>query len=377
GCDALNTGFASLLGINAMGIKQSCTWEEYHTGVLYLSECSGPVEGLLSICAVFLVTAFKGGSVVLFNLLSSTQNVIAARRKKGLSIFPAFLGLIPLVLTLSLLTVWLSISPSIIGRYLVPFSIMATFLFGHLVGNIIVAHVSKRGFPYVSGPVVAVGLPGLLSAFVLSKWDKGIRVRMFESRGDGFVWKVLEIVKEGYLFFWGGVDNSFGKKSGGERKWNDGDVVRGVHAYLNAPAVDILEGVVVLALLLLAVTLYFWWVGIVVSELCDIFDIYCLRIKYFNKKNEGGKGAGGSDGKGKTEEVAVRRSARLRQAEEKKEEVDQDDDEEDEEEDERPVVRKRASKNSVAATGTGVETPQSPGRKGKASTKGGQSPRKR
>ena len=33
------------------------TWEEYHTGTLYLSAFSGPVEGILMICAIYLLTA--------------------------------------------------------------------------------------------------------------------------------------------------------------------------------------------------------------------------------------------------------------------------------------------------------------------------------
>jgi len=38
------------------------TWEEYHTGTLYLGLVSGPVEGVLTLCAMYAITAFKGGS---------------------------------------------------------------------------------------------------------------------------------------------------------------------------------------------------------------------------------------------------------------------------------------------------------------------------
>lgn len=31
-------------------------WEEYHTGTLYLSAFSGPVEGILMICVIYLIT---------------------------------------------------------------------------------------------------------------------------------------------------------------------------------------------------------------------------------------------------------------------------------------------------------------------------------
>jgi hypothetical protein len=79
-CDALNTGFTALLGLHTIGLTTTSlyswtcfnmvicslitfymsTWEEYHTGILYLSECSGPVEGLLTLILVFCITGLKG-----------------------------------------------------------------------------------------------------------------------------------------------------------------------------------------------------------------------------------------------------------------------------------------------------------------------------
>ena len=38
------------------------TWEEFHTGTLYLSEFSGPVEGILLIVVMFAVTGFVGAT---------------------------------------------------------------------------------------------------------------------------------------------------------------------------------------------------------------------------------------------------------------------------------------------------------------------------
>lgn len=38
------------------------TWEEYHTGTLYLGIVSGPVEGVLTLCAIYALTAITGGS---------------------------------------------------------------------------------------------------------------------------------------------------------------------------------------------------------------------------------------------------------------------------------------------------------------------------
>lgn len=36
------------------------TWEEYHTGVLYLGYVNGPTEGLIIACVVMLMSGFLG-----------------------------------------------------------------------------------------------------------------------------------------------------------------------------------------------------------------------------------------------------------------------------------------------------------------------------
>ena len=37
------------------------TWDEYHTKTLTLGLISGPVEGILTLCIVYAITAVKGG----------------------------------------------------------------------------------------------------------------------------------------------------------------------------------------------------------------------------------------------------------------------------------------------------------------------------
>jgi ethanolaminephosphotransferase len=44
------------------------TWEEYHTGCLYLGYISGPVEGTLIVIGLCLVGAYYGGSIWLERL---------------------------------------------------------------------------------------------------------------------------------------------------------------------------------------------------------------------------------------------------------------------------------------------------------------------
>jgi ethanolaminephosphotransferase len=76
GCDAMNTTFGSLIGAAALNLGQTwlavlslvvtsanfylSTWEEYHTGVLYLGYINGPDEGVLMLIGIYLISAFKG-----------------------------------------------------------------------------------------------------------------------------------------------------------------------------------------------------------------------------------------------------------------------------------------------------------------------------
>lgn len=77
GVDALNTSLEVLLFSAAMNFGQGWktvmvlfatmltfyiqTWDEYHTKTLTLGLVSGPVEGILTLCIVYAITAVKGG----------------------------------------------------------------------------------------------------------------------------------------------------------------------------------------------------------------------------------------------------------------------------------------------------------------------------
>ncbi|POY72449.1 hypothetical protein BMF94_4275 [Rhodotorula taiwanensis] len=100
GCDALNTTLGCLLAASALNLGLSwwtiaslvatqanfyvSTWEEFHTGTLFLSAFSGPVEGILLVVGVFIVTGFKGpgfwdtGVLSLFGLHPSTNDFFAS-----------------------------------------------------------------------------------------------------------------------------------------------------------------------------------------------------------------------------------------------------------------------------------------------------------
>lgn len=77
GVDALNTSLEVLLFAAAMNMGMGWrtvmvlfaslltfyvqTWDEYHTKTLTLGLVSGPVEGVLTLCIVYAITAVKGG----------------------------------------------------------------------------------------------------------------------------------------------------------------------------------------------------------------------------------------------------------------------------------------------------------------------------
>ena len=77
GVDALNTSLEVLLFAATMKMGMGWrtvmvlfaslltfyvqTWDEYHTKTLTLGFISGPVEGILTLCIVFAITAVKGG----------------------------------------------------------------------------------------------------------------------------------------------------------------------------------------------------------------------------------------------------------------------------------------------------------------------------
>ncbi len=169
------------------------TWEEYHTGVLYLSAISGPVEGILLIAACHFVSGIWGPQVwttpfvdlfnidvlqienstlpgqvkqilkvltptetyvvlgafgLLFNILSASDNVVKFYRKQNKPAYPALRGIIPFFVYYSAVFLFVMAAPSIMETDILPyiFQIGATAAF--TVGRIITAHLTLQSFPY-------------------------------------------------------------------------------------------------------------------------------------------------------------------------------------------------------------------------------------
>ncbi|KAJ3110093.1 hypothetical protein HDU96_006905 [Phlyctochytrium bullatum] len=387
GCDALNTGLGSIIGATALGVGPSgwliftllstlsnfylSTWEEYHTGTLYLSYCSGPVEGLLSVCFVFLVSSIYGheiwrtplsialqgwikddvlgeywGSfgvnhvmilvgliIVLFNIVSSGYNVILARAQRSQSPLPPFLGLIPLLGFLLVAAVWPLLSPTLIPHHVVPYAICISFLAGLHVGVIIVHHVSKRGYPYWPPGLWVLGL-GAAAALGVRRW-----VEMDPVEAVGACWAVVRTAQGipgfGNLLELLGptisVSTAIAIRRGSGLN-PDGPVAGFIRNLLlngsvgfapapasssfvgDDPALVAVEGAIAWALAGTAFWLYARTVGTVVSELCDIFDIWCFKVgKRSGVKVKVDAGSEGKDG-GAEEDGPIARRTRAAKA---------------------------------------------------------------
>lgn len=204
GCDALNTTIECILASRALGLGRSwwtvasqiatlanfylTTWEEYHTGQLYLGYFSGPVEGILMIVGIYLITGYYGPqfwdqkiftflhiahlplinkipnlplneSFMVFggfglgvNILQSYLNVRRATLAKKISPTRPLLHLFPFLFTALVQIAWLS-HPRFNNSYIIDSAAFVPFLcawglqFAHMVGRMILAHVTSTPFP--------------------------------------------------------------------------------------------------------------------------------------------------------------------------------------------------------------------------------------
>ncbi|KAK0565245.1 hypothetical protein OC861_003857 [Tilletia horrida] len=264
GCDAINTTLECILVSSALNLGRSywtlasiiatlsnfylTTWEEYHTGTLFLSAFSGPVEGILMICLIYLITAVAGGPSfwdqgllnlsglagvdairngpkwllrlnaplseaflvfgavgLAFNVVASYTNVLAAVTKKrkevgksvsktsaAVSIKPLF-GLIPLVVQLVGNTVWATARNQQVmvdGHAFIPFLSYWGIAFAYNVGLLIVAHVTKAPFPYWNAAAVWSVLGAIdasLATPIIQSTPERTRLTIYVSLAAAFV----------------------------------------------------------------------------------------------------------------------------------------------------------------------------------------------
>ncbi|ABN64479.1 alcohol phosphatidyl transferase [Scheffersomyces stipitis CBS 6054] len=207
--DAINTTlgalvFASVLKMGYGGLLMlsqfasvcnfyTSTWEEYHTHTLYLSEFSGPVEGILMIIVVFVVTGIFGPDIwnvklfdlnlsslgydkyevsssifyviiglssLYFNIISAMKNVNkyyekhnpdpeVAKKKSDES----YKGLIPFFSYYGYVILFIWFYPEVITVHGFPLVISIGCTVAFCVGRIILAHLTLQDFPFVQVPM--------------------------------------------------------------------------------------------------------------------------------------------------------------------------------------------------------------------------------
>eukprot|EP00741_Cyanophora_paradoxa_P014372 tig00000190_g13863.t1 len=193
GCDALSCMITTLtlasaiqlgptwatviLGFHLFVTFYLASWEEYHTGVLFLGIVSGPIEGIICICIVYMMTAFVGpafwtntfadwGYYGVFAGMQMNEvfavgfcttaaltgvwnirTVILEVRRSGGRLGPSFRLLLPTVLLTVLTCWWLYVSPSAILRHRARSAIcLVGFIASNQVARIIIARLCNCPF---------------------------------------------------------------------------------------------------------------------------------------------------------------------------------------------------------------------------------------
>lgn len=162
------------------------TWDEYYTQILTLGVISGPVEGILTLCVVYIFTAYMGGGsfwhqpmletigvpkpsflssqvynmpftqwylvygaiMLCFAISSSIMHVMKVRRERGQDPFSPLYGLLPLVVIWTLIPAYLYLQPMILENYTIPFGLFVSLVNAYSVGRIIIGHLTQTSFPY-------------------------------------------------------------------------------------------------------------------------------------------------------------------------------------------------------------------------------------
>jgi ethanolaminephosphotransferase len=200
GCDALNCSFGSLVYSAALGMGHSyrsavffllvvipfffSTWEEYHTGVLYLGYINGPTEGLIVACLLQLLSAIAGPewwtqdlrdlfensvpsfipkgwtsadillvamafSVCTLHVPASLYNVYEACKRREISFLSTLSQLYSLAIYTLCAYFWLASPHSYIleDQHFILFELTLGIVFGRVATKIILAHLTKMKFP--------------------------------------------------------------------------------------------------------------------------------------------------------------------------------------------------------------------------------------
>ncbi|ORY86654.1 hypothetical protein BCR35DRAFT_277481 [Leucosporidium creatinivorum] len=221
GFDTLNCPLGGLIQASAMGLGHSpytflctmvgcwsmfvSTWEEYHTGTLFLGYFNGPVEGVLMAVGILTISGIKGpefwtqtvgetlghlplisnitlqSMMMLFVSLAflfahlplcllNVHRHISAKHARALSargptpaLQEAYSQLFPIVAFTALAAVWV-LSPwgiMLAEEHMIEFALLVCFLYGQLSSKVIVAQLTKGPFPFSPALLVPLAIPAI------------------------------------------------------------------------------------------------------------------------------------------------------------------------------------------------------------------------
>lgn len=216
------------------------TWEEYHTHTLYLSQFSGPVEGILMIIGVFILTGIFGPEMFSYQLLDKDVTIAGTTRHISIDLRTAYivLGLVSLYFNIALamknvneyyerkfpkdglrvkraseeavrgltpfFTYYASIAglvyyrPEILSEYGIALVLSIGSTMAFCVGRIILAHLTLQGFPYFN---TAMLIPSV-QLVVAQLFVKGFK---FDPSTVSFYvawigWLVTAVIHMGFVF---------------------------------------------------------------------------------------------------------------------------------------------------------------------------------
>ncbi|OVF11067.1 putative bifunctional diacylglycerol cholinephosphotransferase/ethanolaminephosphotransferase [Clavispora lusitaniae] len=187
------------------------TWEEYHTHTLYLSQFSGPVEGILIICILYIVTGIFGPGIwdmhlfdldltslgyglgvyevstsifyvvgglgqLYFNISSAMKNVLNKYKSSNKvsdnaaqsMVYEASKGLIPFFAYYATILFLIFSFPEVITTYGFPLIISIGFTIAFCVGRIILAHLTLQKFPFFQPPTFLPILQLAVAKFLIN-----------------------------------------------------------------------------------------------------------------------------------------------------------------------------------------------------------------
>lgn len=168
------------------------TWEEYHTHTLFLSHFSGPVEGILIVIAIYLITGIFGPGVwqydlldldlsslggpssfaltssviyviigvpsLYFNISQAIENVKKYYRKvssidQQAAIKESYKGLVPFFAYYSSIVLYIYMFPEILPHHGFPLFLSIGLTIAFSVGRMILAHLTLQEFPFIQAPM--------------------------------------------------------------------------------------------------------------------------------------------------------------------------------------------------------------------------------